>query len=120
MHLQRIAIMAAVVATSIFNAFAYTGGPWPLGYIGLPNFSLAYTGLGDLFVFVFFGIVATLMPLFLHISCNTNHIKNFDDQSLYGLLWDFMPYALQVAALATNVIVVNNLRDRHTDVDANK
>ena len=54
---QRIAAMIFIVISSIFNAFAYTGGPWPLGYIGLPNFSLGYSGLGDLFVFLYFGLV---------------------------------------------------------------
>lgn len=119
-HLQQIGMMTAIVGTSIFNAFAYTGGPWPLGYIGLPNFSLGYSGLGDLFVFLYFGIIATLVPPFLHIACNTKHTKNSDGQSLCELLWTFMPYAIQVAVLATNIIVVNNLRDRHTDVNANK
>mmetsp|Transcript_26127 Transcript_26127/g.61365 ORF Transcript_26127/g.61365 Transcript_26127/m.61365 type:complete len:346 (+) Transcript_26127:60-1097(+) len=120
MHLQHIATMTAIVATSIFNAFAYTGGPWPLGYIGLANFSLGYSGLGDLFVFLYFGIVATLVPPFLHITCNSKDTRNSDNESLYDLLWTFVPYAIQVAVLATNIIVVNNLRDRHTDVHANK
>lgn len=112
---QRIAAMIFIVVTSIFNAFAYTGGPWPLGYIGLPNFSLGYSGLGDLFVFLYFGLVATMVPPFLYIACNANA---HDD--LHNLLWTFAPYAVQVAVLATNIIVVNNLRDRHTDVLANK
>mmetsp|Transcript_11794 Transcript_11794/g.23999 ORF Transcript_11794/g.23999 Transcript_11794/m.23999 type:complete len:135 (-) Transcript_11794:1987-2391(-) len=37
-----------------------------------------------------------------------------------NILWIFLPYAIQVSVLATNIIVVNNLRDRHTDVLANK
>lgn len=116
---QRITIMVFIVVTSIFNAFAYTGGPWPLGYIGLPNFSLGYSGLGDLFVFLYFGLVATLVPPFLHVACNTLPDSIVDDR-LYDLLRIFAPYGIQVAVLATNIIVVNNLRDRHTDVFANK
>jgi 1,4-dihydroxy-2-naphthoate octaprenyltransferase len=127
--------MGVIVATSIFNAFAYTGGPWPLGYIGLPNFSLGYSGLGDLFVFLYFGLAATLVPPFLYVAYNANANANAnagDDDAhdtqqqqqpqkyLYDLLWKFAPYAIQVAVLATNIIVVNNLRDRHTDVHANK
>jgi len=118
--------MVFIVATSIFNAFAYTGGPWPLGYIGLPNFSLGYSGLGDLFVFLYFGLVATLVPPFLYVAYNANTNVGDDTQDtqqqryLYDLLWRFAPYAIQVAVLATNIIVVNNLRDRHTDVHANK
>ncbi|OEU10079.1 hypothetical protein FRACYDRAFT_173266 [Fragilariopsis cylindrus CCMP1102] len=97
-------IMVFIVVTSIFNAFAYTGGPWPLGYIGLPNFSLGYSGLGDIFVFLYFGLVATMMPPFLYISSTDNNDNDDDD----------------VSTLATNIIVVNNLRDRFTDVLANK
>lgn len=111
-----IATMVFIVITSIFNAFAYTGGPWPLGYIGMPNFSLGYSGLGDLFVFLYFGLVAVLVPPFLHFACNTTS----GDASLRDILWKFAPYSIQVAVLATNIIVVNNLRDRHTDVFANK
>lgn len=105
-----------IVATSIFNAFAYTGGPWPLGYIGLGDFSIGYSGLGDLFVFLYFGLVATLTLPFLYASRS----ESSSEQDLQGLLLSYAPYAVQVAALATNIIVVNNLRDRHTDVGANK
>jgi 1,4-dihydroxy-2-naphthoate octaprenyltransferase len=108
--------MIVVVITSVFNAFAYTGGPWPLGYIGLGNFSIGYSGLGDIFVFIYFGLVATLMLPFLYVACTGSD----DHYDLEALLWAFVPYAVQVAVLATNIIVVNNLRDRHTDVDANK
>ena len=120
---QQIAVlvMVFIVVTSIFNAFAYTGGPWPLGYIGLPNFSLGYSGLGDIFVFLYFGLVATMMPPFLYISC-TDHHDDYDDNNnnLNNLLWTYSTYAIQVSTLATNIIVVNNLRDRFTDVLANK
>jgi len=49
--------MAFVVVTSIFNAFAYTGGQYPLGLIHprLGDFSIGYLGLGDLFVLLYFG-----------------------------------------------------------------
>jgi len=117
-----IAVMSFIVVTSIFNAFAYTGGPWPLGYIGMGNFSLGYSGLGDLFVFLYFGLVATMVPPFLYISCTVNNDENNSNNTeiLSKLLWTFTPYAIQVATLATNIIVVNNLRDRHTDALANK
>lgn len=120
-QLQRIATMVFVVVSSIFNAFAYTGGPWPLGYIGLQNFSLGYSGLGDLFVFLYFGLVATLVPPFLYVACNNGNSNNYQDGILMeNILWTILPYAIQVSVLATNIIVVNNLRDRHTDVLANK
>jgi 1,4-dihydroxy-2-naphthoate polyprenyltransferase len=108
--------MALIVLSSIFNAFAYTGGPWPLGYIGLGHISIGYSGLGDLFVFLYFGLVATMTLPFLYLT--TTDTKN--NVSLYSTLLSFFPYAIQVSVLATNIIVVNNLRDRHTDVLANK
>jgi 1,4-dihydroxy-2-naphthoate octaprenyltransferase len=108
-------VMTFIVITSVFNAFAYTGGPWPLGYMGLGDISIGYSGLGDVFVFLYFGFVATLTLPFLYVCCNPR-----DTMDVKELLWSLMPYALQVAALAVNIIVVNNLRDRHTDVHANK
>jgi 1,4-dihydroxy-2-naphthoate octaprenyltransferase len=93
-----------------------TGGPWPLGCIGLGNFSIGYLGWGDFFVFLYFGLVATLTPPFLYISSSSESSGG----SLNMVLWDLAPYAIQVASLATNIIIVNNLRDRITDVDAKK
>jgi 1,4-dihydroxy-2-naphthoate octaprenyltransferase len=113
----RTLVMEFIVITSIFNAVAYTGGPWPLGYIGLGNFSIGYSGLGDIFVFLYFGLVATLTLPFLYVSCTAAASATTD---LESLLWALFPYAIQVGALGTNIIVVNNLRDRHTDVDAQK
>lgn len=105
-------VMTFIVLTSVFNAFAYTGGPWPLGHL---RFSIGYSGLGDLFVFLYFGLVATLTLPFLHIATTTT-ITATTLETLTSLL----PCAIQVAVLATNIIVVNNLRDRHTDVAAHK
>ncbi len=80
---------------SIASGIAYTGGPYPLGY----------NGLGDLFVFVFFGLVAV---------CGTVFVEA-------GRLCALAFYAaLPVGALATAVLVVNNLRDGSTDVKAGK
>ena len=98
------------MGTSIFNAFAYTAGPFPLGYIGLGNWSIAYAGLGDIFVLIYFGYVAVLMLPYL-LANNTITAVDWTSQWIYGT---------QVGLLATNIIVVNNLRDRHTDVQAHK
>lgn len=95
-------VVWCLILTSVFNAFAYTGGPVPLGYIGLSHWSIAYYGLGDVFCMAYFGFVATLMIPFL---------------SDKELPWN---YAIQVGCLATNILVVNNLRDRFTDVKVNK
>ena len=112
--LSRTYSMVFIVTSSIFNAFAYTGGPWPLGYIGLGNFSIGYSGLGDLFVFLYFGLVATLTLPFLYLC------KRHPNGNVEQTLWKLLYYAIPVATLATNIIVVNNLRDRHTDVHAHK
>lgn len=81
---------AAIIAT-----FAYTGGPFPLGY----------NGLGEVFVLIFFGFVAVAGTYYvqaLHLS---------------GLA---LAAAIPIGALVTNILVVNNLRDLDTDRKAGK
>lgn len=80
---------------SIAAAIAYTGGPYPLGY----------HGLGDLFVLIFFGFVAVCGTAYVQIG------------SVPPLAWWT---AVPVGALATAILVVNNVRDRETDVKAGK
>eukprot|EP00968_Pinguiococcus_pyrenoidosus_P018428 scaffold1913_cov257-Pinguiococcus_pyrenoidosus.AAC.39 len=98
--------MLLVTVTSAINAFAYTGGEFPLGYVGLGWLSIGYAGLGDVFVFVYFGLVSTVTPYVLQAR----------DVPPAFLLW----IAAAVGCLATSIIVVNNLRDRHEDVKAGK
>ncbi|HXS17546.1 MAG TPA: 1,4-dihydroxy-2-naphthoate polyprenyltransferase [Polyangiaceae bacterium] len=81
--------------SSIVAAIAYTGGPYPLGY----------HGFGDVFVFVFFGLVAVVGTTYVQLGS--------------APLMSFL-CAVPVGALATNILVVNNLRDRHTDQLAHK
>jgi 1,4-dihydroxy-2-naphthoate polyprenyltransferase len=80
---------------SLFLGYAYTGGPFPL----------AYKGLGDLFVILFFGLIAVGGTYYLH----TGH-------------WSFpaMVAGLQVGCLATVLIAVNNLRDAPQDALVHK
>jgi 1,4-dihydroxy-2-naphthoate octaprenyltransferase len=80
---------------SILFAIAYTAGPFPL----------AYNGLGDLFAFIFFGIVAITGTYFLQTG------------RFSTLAW---LCAIPTALLVTNIIVVNNLRDIDTDRAVNK
>ncbi len=87
--------VVAIGAASIASGVAYTGGPYPLGY----------NGLGDVFVFVFFGLVAVCGTVFVATG------------ALPALAW---VAAVPVGALATAVLVVNNVRDRATDVKAGK
>lgn len=80
---------------SILMGYSYTGGPFPL----------AYLGLGDLFVVIFFGFVAVLGLAFLL------GLK-------IGL--DLIVISLQVGLLCTVLIAINNLRDVDTDKLVNK
>lgn len=80
---------------SIIAGLAYTAGPFPL----------AYNGLGDLFVFLFFGIVGTAGTYYLHAQQFT----------LLSLL-----ISLPVGALITNILIVNNYRDIEEDQKAGK
>ncbi len=75
---------------SIASGIAYTGGPFPLGY----------NGLGDIFVFVFFGLVAVCGTYYVQAGTVSN-----------AAIWASIPVGL----LATSILVVNNLRDIDTD-----
>jgi 1,4-dihydroxy-2-naphthoate octaprenyltransferase len=125
-------IMIFIVLSSIFNAVAYTGGPFPLGYIGLGNLSIGYSGLGDLFVFLYFGVVATVGVPYLYLSkigclgifsSNNNTNGSYDEEAIRILMQQLKPtflHSIPIGFLATAIIVVNNLRDRHTDIHAGK
>lgn len=86
----------AIGLPSLYFAFGYTGGPWPL----------AYRGLGELFVMLFFGLVAVTGTVFV----NTGQ-------------WFWMESLLlgiQVGALSTVLIAINNLRDVEEDARTGK
>lgn len=87
--------MLAIGLFSIFFAVIYTAGPFPL----------AYFGLGDLFVLIFFGIVAVLGTVFAHLS-------RLPPEATY--------LALATGLQGTALIAVNNLRDIPTDIRAGK
>jgi len=88
-------VILIIGCASIASAIAYTGGPYPLGY----------HGLGDVFVFLFFGLVAVCGTAFVELG----HVPALA-----------ICCALPVGALATAILVVNNLRDRQTDAEAGK
>lgn len=88
-------VIVAIGLVSIASGIAYTGGPYPLGY----------NGLGDLFVFVFFGLVAV---------CGTVFVEAGRVAPL--AIWASLP----VGAIATAVLVVNNVRDFPTDSKVGK
>ncbi len=80
---------------SIIAGFAYTAGPLPL----------AYNGLGDIAVFIFFGFIGTV---------GTYYVQALEIHPL--VFWSSIP----VGALITNILVVNNYRDREEDRSNNK
>jgi 1,4-dihydroxy-2-naphthoate octaprenyltransferase len=87
--------LLVVGGACLLAAWLYTGGPRPYGYMGL----------GELFVFVFFGLVAT---------CGTVYVETLHVTPLAVLV------GIGLGCLATAIIVLNNLRDIDTDADAGK
>jgi 1,4-dihydroxy-2-naphthoate octaprenyltransferase len=87
--------MLAVGFASILSGIAYTGGPWPLGY----------HGFGDIFVFLFFGLVAVATTYFVQAGRITGEV---------------VLAAFPMGLLAANILLVNNYRDAETDAVAHK
>jgi len=87
--------LLAVGAASILAGVAYTGGPRPYGY----------EGLGELFVFLFFGIVAVTGSYYVQVQ---------------SLPWQAFVCSVPVGLLASAILVVNNVRDVDTDRRAGK
>ncbi len=88
-------VILIVGAASILAGVLYTGGPRPYGY----------AGLGELFVFLFFGLVAVNGSYYVQLE-----------------RLDWLPFGLSLAVgfLATAILVVNNVRDLETDRRAGK
>jgi 1,4-dihydroxy-2-naphthoate octaprenyltransferase len=84
-----------VGAASILAGVLYTGGPRPYGY----------EGLGEIFVFLFFGVVAVAGSYFAQTE---------------ALAWEALVLAVPVGLLASAILVVNNVRDLETDRRAGK
>jgi 1,4-dihydroxy-2-naphthoate octaprenyltransferase len=88
-------VILAVGVASILAGVLYTGGPRPYGY----------AGLGEAFVFLFFGLVAVNGSYFVQVE-----------------RLDWLPFALSIPVgfLSTAILVVNNVRDIDTDRRAGK
>jgi 1,4-dihydroxy-2-naphthoate octaprenyltransferase len=84
-----------VGAASILAGVGYTGGPKPYGY----------EGLGEVFVFLFFGVVAVAGSYFVQVT---------------SLDWEAFALAVPVGLLAAAILVVNNVRDVDSDRRAGK
>ena len=113
---MRAAMIAVFAAAFVVGLTLLTYGGWPLLLIGLLSiacgvaytggpYPLAYHGLGDLFVFVFFGLVAVGATAFVQTG------------ALTSAAW---LAGAGVGALATNILVANNYRDVETDAKAGK
>lgn len=87
--------LVAVGAVSVVAAWYYTGGSTPYGYLGL----------GEVMVFVFFGLVAVIGTTYVQTET---------------WVWSALYAGIGVGALACAILVVNNLRDIPTDTVAGK
>ena len=87
--------IVVIGVVSLFFSYGYTGGPWPL----------AYRGLGEVFVMLFFGLVAVMGTVFVQ----TGHWH--EEGWLLGM---------QIGALSTSLIAINNLRDIEEDTRSGK
>jgi 1,4-dihydroxy-2-naphthoate octaprenyltransferase len=88
-------LLLVIGAASILAGVLYTGGPRPYGY----------EGLGELFVFLFFGVVAVAGSYFVQV-------KHLD--------WEAFALSVPVGLLAAAILVVNNIRDIDSDRRASK
>lgn len=87
--------LLAIIILSVICGYIYTGGPWPL----------AYHGMGEIFVFIFYGLVSTSTVYYLQTGF-------IDSHSLVA--------GTQLGLLACVPIAINNLRDIDSDTVAHK
>ena len=112
----RRGMVVVLAAAMLVGVYLVAVGGWPIVWIGLASvacavlytggpFPLAYHGLGDVFVFIFFGLVAVGGTYWVQ-----------------GLAWpvDAVIAGAGLGALNTAILVVNNLRDMETDAKADK
>jgi 1,4-dihydroxy-2-naphthoate polyprenyltransferase len=88
-------LLLVIGAASILAGVLYTGGPRPYGY----------EGLGELFVFLFFGVVAVAGSFFVQVR---------------HLHWEAFALSVPVGLLAAAILLVNNIRDIDSDRRASK
>ena len=88
--LERGWVMIAIGVPSFYLTYGYTGGPWPL----------AYKGLGELFVILFFGVVAVMGTVFVQLGT----------WPVEGVIT-----GLAIGCLSAVLIAINNLRDVEED-----
>lgn len=112
----RNVMVATFAAAMLVGVGLVHAGGWPIVWLGLASiasgvaytggkYALAYTGLGDVFVFAFFGVAAV---------CGTYWVQ------AQAWSWLALVCAIPLGALATAILAVNNLRDVHTDAPVGK
>jgi 1,4-dihydroxy-2-naphthoate octaprenyltransferase len=89
------AVIILIGVVSVLATLGYVGGPRPYGYMGL----------GELFVFIFFGVIATVASRYVH------------DSSAPSEAWLL---SIPIGFLVTAILVVNNIRDIETDAATGK
>lgn len=89
-------VILLLIAASIFCSYIYTGGPYPL----------AYVGLGEVFVILFYGLFATLVSYYLQVG-------DWGGMKLFFI-------ALELGLIITVLLAINNLRDYEEDRKSNK
>lgn len=94
-ELSKILIFVFLGLAAIYAAIKYTVGKNPYGY----------RGMGDLFVFIFFGLVGVLGTYFMHTQ---------------GFRWDHLLPAASIGFLSVGVLNMNNMRDFEADKNAGK
>lgn len=95
MDITNLLVFAGLGIAAIVAAIKYTVGKNPYGY----------RGLGDIFVFVFFGLVGVCGTYFLHAQ---------------SFRWDILLPASAIGLLSTGVLNMNNMRDYEADKNAGK
>lgn len=114
-HMKRAFILAFAIA-ALFGTYLIWHGGWPIAVIGAFSIlfgigytagpiPLAYKGLGDIFVFLFFGLVSVSGTYYLH----TGH--------LHPKIWIL---GAACGCLSTAILAINNLRDRVEDKKTGK
>jgi 1,4-dihydroxy-2-naphthoate octaprenyltransferase len=105
--------LVVVGGLSILAAWYYTGGRKPYGYLGL----------GEVMVFVFFGLVAVLGTWFVQVHHHDQGWFSYgpvNDELSRSTGWAALCAAIGIGALACAILVANNLRDIPTDTVAGK
>lgn len=93
--------VVAIGLPCLFFAYGYTGGPFPL----------AYHGLGELFVLLFFGLVGVCGTVFVQVGWQPQLVEVYAAAAVIGV---------QCGLLSCVLIEVNNIRDRKEDASTGK